>query len=89
MTPPNKSKHVQLVSTHPHEDVVEVLEGLTALAKQGDLTGLVFGVALKGQKYYCDSAGTLFRNPILGIGVASRVVLELNRRVQRREEETL
>ena len=81
--------HIQIVPQHTTHELVAVLKGLRELAESGDLTGIVFGVVLRGQRYYCDSAGSLHRNPIAGIGVATRLVAELDRQMVRRAEDTI
>jgi hypothetical protein len=76
-------KHpVYLVPENPSREVVQVLDRLCELAKNGDLTGIVFGVAFKGQKFYCDAAGSLHRNPVVAIGVAGMLHAELEHRMR-------
>jgi hypothetical protein len=60
---------VLLVPESASHEVVKVLHGLCELAKTGEVNGLVFGVSMKGQKFYCDSAGALHRNPVMALGV--------------------
>ena len=84
----NTPIHLVSPSSSSHE-VVEVLSGLLEVAKAGQMTGLVFGASLKGQKFFVDAAGTLHRNPMAGIGVAFMLTTELEHRVRRQETDTL
>ena len=80
---------VQLVTPTSSHEVVEVLHGLLEVAKTGQLTGLVFGASLRGQRFCCDAAGTLHRAPVVGLGVAAMLTAELEHRIRRRETDTL
>ena len=80
---------IQLVQTKSSHEVVEVLSGLLEVAKAGQITGLVFGLSLRGQKYLVDAAGTLHRNPVSGIGVATMLTVELEHRIRRQSTDTL
>lgn len=80
---------VFLLPHHPNHDVVAVLTGLLEVAKQGDLNGLIFGAAFKGQKFYCDAAGTLHRNGVTGLGVAGMLWGELEGRLKHQSTETI
>ena len=75
-------KPVILVPDSPSHEVVAVLSRLCELAKEGELTGIAFGAAFKGQKYYCDAAGSLHRNPVVAIGVAGMLHAELEHRMR-------
>ena len=81
--------HIQIIQEDASHDVVEVLSGLLDVAKSGQLTGLVFGISLRGQKVLVDSAGSLHRNALSGIGVAAMLMAELEHRVRRRETSTI
>jgi hypothetical protein len=70
-------------------DVVEVLSGLLELARAGSMTGIVLGASFRGAKYFCDSAGTLHRNPITALGVSAMLTADLERRVHRRATATV
>lgn len=63
-------------------ELVDVLNGLLEAAKDGALNGLIFGASFKGQCYMFDAAGELYRNPVLGIGVATMLTAELEHRVR-------
>jgi hypothetical protein len=80
---------VFLVPDHPNHEVGKVLEGLLSLAAAGELNGIVFGVSLKGQRYYCDAAGALHRSPIVGLGVTCMLKTELERRMRHQPQETI
>ena len=80
---------IQLVHPKSSHEVVEVLEGLIEVAKADQLNGLVFGAALRGQKFFVDAAGSLHRNPVVGIGVAAMLLAELEHRIRRQETDTL
>ena len=80
---------VQLVTPTSSHEVVEVLTGLLEVAKTGQLTGLVFGASLRGQRFFCDAAGSLHRAPIVGLGVATMLTAELEHRIRRLETDTI
>ena len=52
------------------------------LADEGHLTGIVFGASFKGNKFYCDAAGSLHRNPVVGLGVVGMLHGELEHRIR-------
>jgi hypothetical protein len=76
--------------TSTNREVVDVLRELLRKAESGALNGIIFGVQLhdaQGQKYYCDAAGTLHRNPIAALGVAAMLGLDLERRMRLNAED--
>lgn len=83
------SDPVLLVPRLANHEVVAVLTGLLELATKAELTGLIFGASLKGQKYYCDAAGTLHRNGVVALGVASMLQAEIEHRLRHRSIDTL
>lgn len=80
---------IQLLQPSASHEVVAVLQGLLDAAKAGHLTGLVFGISLRGQKYLCDAAGTLHRNTVTGLGVATMLAAELEHRIRREHTDTI
>lgn len=74
----------QLVRDHISRDVVQALEQLLDGAQQGLVTGMVFGVALKGRKYHVNVAGSLARDPTFARGVVAAIDDELMSMVQGR-----
>jgi len=80
---------VQLASTHGSHDLVDILDGLLDAARQGLLSGLVFGAAFKGQRYYCDAAGTMHRNPVVALGLAHMLAAELTHHIRHEALDTV
>jgi hypothetical protein len=80
---------VFLVPENPSHEVVAVLSGLCEMAKTGDLNGIVFGVSMKGQKYYCDAAGTLHRNPVVALGVIGMLHAQTERSMRHSSVDTV
>lgn len=80
---------VHLIHTGASREVAEVLTGLLEAAHAGQITGLVFGVSLRGQKFLVDAAGSLHRNPVTGVGVATMLTVELEHRIRRKATDTL
>jgi hypothetical protein len=83
------SKPVFLVPEAPSHEILQVLSGLCEHAKSGDLNGIIFGVSFKGQRYYCDAAGTLHRNPVVALGVSTMLSEELQRRMRTASVDTV
>jgi hypothetical protein len=81
-------KPVFLVHGSPSREVVAILKRLCELADAGDLNGLVFGASFKGNKFYCDAAGALHRNPVVALGVAGMLHAELEHRMRLTAKDT-
>ena len=80
---------IQLVPEHASHEVVAVLNGLLEAAKVGALNGIVFGASFKGQRYLCDAAGAMHRNPVLALGVAQMLTEELSHLIRREAGSTM
>lgn len=78
-----------LVPHSASHDLIAVLRLLQQSASRGELTGLVFGATMKGSRIYCDAAGTLYRNAIQGIGVATILCAEMEQRLRHEAIETV
>jgi hypothetical protein len=73
---------IHLLQNGASHEVVAVLSGLLEAAEAGHLTGIVFGASLRGQTYFCEAAGTLHRNAVTGLGVATMLTAELEHRIR-------
>lgn len=60
-----------LIHDHVSQDTVEAFDHLLKAAKDGQIVGVVFGVALRRGRYYVDCSGSLARDPTLGRGVVA------------------
>ena len=78
-----------LMPDHSSHEVSEVLSGLMEMAREGQLTGIVFGVSFKGQKFYCDTAGSLYRSPVIALGVAAMLTIQIERQLRHESTETI
>jgi hypothetical protein len=70
-------------------ELIEVLTGLLEAAKSGGMNGIVFGASFRGQRYYCDAAGTLHRNNVVALGVAGMLWAKIERGVRTESQETV
>ena len=77
--------HVVPAAHTPH-DLIEILQGLLETAQSGDITGMIFGIGFRDQRYYCDAAGSLHRNRVLALGVANMLCADLERSIRTTEE---
>lgn len=72
---------------HVTHQVAEQLTQLLHAAQAGQIRGMVFAVAVKGtDQFYCDAAGSLYRDLAKGLGatmVLQRDLLRLVRDVDR------
>ena len=59
------------------EELIAVLTGLLELAKIGSMKGLVYGAEFRGQKFFCDAAGSMHRNPMVALGVTQMLSAEI------------
>jgi hypothetical protein len=80
---------IQLVPHQSSHELVEVLTGLLDAAKSGALNGIVFGCSFRGQKFYCDAAGALHRNPVVAIGVSTMLTAELEHQIRRKAQDSI
>lgn len=64
---------VELIHIQQSHQLVAVLSTLLAAAQANELSGLVFGATYRGRNapVMCDAAGTLYSDPIKGMGVAA------------------
>lgn len=60
----------------------QIAEGIAS----GQITGIVFGLAVKGRRYVVNVAGTFARDPTLARGVVCAIDDELSRMVQGRTD---
>lgn len=80
---------VVLIPEHEgSHDAAELLQGFLDLHRAGTLVGFVICIALKGQRYFCESAGTLDRNPLSALGAAAMLVAEMQQRIPRQSRDT-
>ena len=68
---------LQLVPEHSNRELVAVLTGLLELAEVGAMKGLVYGAEFRGQKFFCDAAGSMHRNPMVALGVTQMLSAEI------------
>jgi hypothetical protein len=80
---------VRLIPENTTHEIIDVLSGLLDAARGGHINGLVFGVSMRGQRYFCDAAGALHRNPVVGLGVASMLASEMQYRIQKEGLDTV
>ena len=80
---------VHLVPKEVCHETIDMLQGLLTLAKDGQLTGIVVGCALRRQRFFFESAGSLHTSPMMGIAAASQLTYELNSRVRRSNVDTM
>ena len=59
------------------EALILTLTGLLELAKGGAMKGIVYGAELRGQEFFCDSAGSMLRNPMVALGVTHLLSAEM------------
>ena len=72
----------RLVRDQISRDTVKACEELLHGAQSGVITGLVFGCAMKGRRYFVNVAGTLADEPTLARGVVAALEDELRVMVQ-------
>lgn len=72
----------QLVRDHISRDLIDAFEQMFTMAKNGEIVGVVFGIALRGRKYHVNVAGTLARDPTFARGIVAALDDELMQMVQ-------
>lgn len=65
------SKPFTLVKVDVSKETIAALEYLLQEARKGNLVGLVYGAAMRGNDYFVDTAGEAHRNPMFGLSMAS------------------
>ena len=59
------------------EELIEIVTSLLELAKIGAMNGLVYGGDFRGREFFCDSAGSMRRNPMVALGVTHLLSTEI------------
>jgi hypothetical protein len=75
----------ELVPDNISRDVVEALETLLDLAKQGEITGIAFACTMKRMRYITNVAGHCYRHPTYARGMVAFLSDQLAGLVHRRE----
>ncbi len=65
-----------------NENLIDVLEVMLDLAREGAITGLIFGINRNGD-YECGSVGRFHDNPLEAIGMAARMTRQFNRHLDK------
>ena len=68
-------------------EVVAVLKGLLEAAETGVLHGFAFGSIWAGNRIYLDAVGELRRDQVKGLGIATMLTAEIERRIYSESEE--
>jgi hypothetical protein len=76
----------QLVRDQVSRDVVDTAQQLLEAAQSGQIVGIVFGVALRGRKYFVNVSGSFSRDPTFARGVVAALDDELMSMVQGRAD---
>jgi hypothetical protein len=79
-----RSNVYTLIQDRCSVEVLAGLEELLPLAKDGTLTGFVFGGMIRGRKYFVSCTGTAYADPTLARGVTRAIDDELQLMVQTR-----
>jgi len=61
----------RLIPDNISHDVVEALETMLDLAKQGEITGIAFACTLKKMRYITNVAGHCYTNPTFARGMVA------------------
>lgn len=61
----------RLIPDDISHDVVEALETLLQLAREGEVTGIAFACTLPKQRYITNVAGHCYRNPTFARGMVA------------------
>lgn len=64
-------------------DTIACLAVLLEQAKRGELIGIAFAAALKGNNYIVNTAGEAYRNPVYARGIIAVLDDQLSRRIHR------
>jgi hypothetical protein len=75
-----------LVRDQVSHDLEQAIKTLHEAVQAGHIVGLAFGVALKGRRYFVNTAGTLTRDPTFARGIVAALDDELSRMVQGRAD---
>lgn len=75
----------RLVPDDISRDVVEALETLLSLAKEGEVTGIAFACTLKKTRYITNVAGHCYRHPTFARGMVAFLSDQLAALVHHRE----
>jgi hypothetical protein len=76
----------QLVRDQVSHDLAQAITTLHEAVQAGHIVGLAFGVALRGRRYFVNTAGTLTRDPTFARGIIAALDDELSRMVQGRAD---
>lgn len=71
----------RLVPDDVSHDTIEATRYLANAAQRGEVIGIAFAVALKGRKFWVNSAGECYRNPTFARGMVAALDDELSDRV--------
>lgn len=77
----------RLVPDSISRDVVEALETLLDLAKQGEVTGIAFACTLRKMRYITNVAGTCYKNPTFARGCVAFLSDQLASLVHGRDDD--
>lgn len=75
----------ELIPDNISHDVVEALETLLDLAKQGEITGIAFACTMKRMRYITNVAGYCHRHPTYTRGMISFLSDQVAALVHRRD----
>lgn len=76
----------QLVRDTISRDMEQFGQQMAEGIASGEITGIVFGAAIRGRRYIVNVAGTFARDPTLARGVVCAIDDELARMVQGRTD---
>lgn len=76
---------VELIPDNISHDVVEALETLLELARQGEVTGIAFACKLKQARYITNVAGHCYRHPTYARGMVAFLSDQLASLVHRKD----
>ena len=68
---------LHVVSRKPKADVIQRLEILLELARQGEVTGIAFAATLQSMRYITDVAGICYEQPTYTRGMLATLADEL------------
>lgn len=71
-----------LVRDNVSHDTIEAMEQLLQSARQGQTTGIIFGIMLKRRRYFVNCAGDARRDPTFARGMCNALDDELRQLVQ-------
>jgi hypothetical protein len=79
---------LQLIKDTVSRDTVEALEQLLDAAKNGEIAGMAFAVALKSKRFVTNTTGACYRDPTLSRGMIAALDDELSGLVHQRSQNT-